>query len=114
VTAWASAPSSRACLATERRVGEHARGPRDVVGDEALDLVDGAALADGALEHPHLLRAEIGVAEQFVEQAALSGGEAFARDRDEDGALALAQVVAARLAVTSGSPYTPRRSSRSW
>ena len=45
-----------------------------------------------------LLGAEVGIAEELVEQARAVRGQPLPRDRDEHGALALAQVVAARLA----------------
>ena len=51
------------------------------------------------LQHPDLIVVEVGVAEQLVEQAASPSRAVFCRARrDEHRALALAQVVAGRLA----------------
>ena len=66
--------------------------------DDPLELVDRAAVADGALQHPHLVEIEVGVAEQFVDQPPRARREALARDRHEQRALALAEVVARGLA----------------
>lgn len=71
--------------------------PLEVAADHALDLLLRAALADGALQHEHLLRLELG-AEQIVEDASLSDGERLPRERHEHRALPLDEIAAARLA----------------
>ena len=84
--------------AGERRIGERGRRDRHVVGDDALDLIDGAAVADRGLQHRDLLGVERRIAEQFVDEPGCRAGQLLPREGDQHGALALAQVVAGGLA----------------
>ncbi len=68
------------------------------MGDDPLDVVDGAAVADGRLQHRDLLAVESAVAEQLVEHPRRGGGELLPGERHEHRALALAEIVAGRLA----------------
>ena len=85
----AASPSGRARRATLSR-------------DDPLDLVDRAAVARSCSAASASARRRARVAEQLVEQAPRSGGSRSPGERDEHGALALAQVVAARLAGDRG------------